>query len=622
VVGEQVSVVQVTTEIANLTSLDGAVLRSTVIDAAGNPVTSVETPAKTASQQQTLVLQGAQLWSIESPYLYTLRSEVFAAGALLDSEQTVFGVRVIEIDFEHGLRLNGVSLKMFGGCLHHDNGPLGAASYDRAEERKIQLLKSAGYNALRTAHNPPSPGLLDACDRLGFLVIDETFDAWTSPKVPNDYHLYFKEWWQRDTEAMVRRDRNHPSVILWSIGNEIFESLGNPVGTEWCQRQADFVRALDPTRLVTAGVMQNFLEDIANHDIEGSFKLKPTPADPEKDSWGKLTAAYNRPLDVIGYNYMAGRYSGDRERFPGRIIAGTETWGHFMYTSWTETLRHSNVIGDFVWVAWDHLGESGGGYVNFEGKVSMGGAPFPYHTSGIGDFDICGFRRPQSFYRDLLWGMRTAPYIGVVEPQHHGKPMGFSPWAWEPVLDTWTFPGQEGQLCQVDVYAIDDEVELFLNGVSVGRKPAGVGVQNKTTFDVVYQPGVLEAAGWTGGKETGRTRLVTSGAPAALRLSVDRAAIQASGGDLAYVTIEIQDQDGARIRQADPVISIEVSGAADLLAIGSGNPWSEELYVGSQHQAFQGRLLAILRSRPTAGAITLTARAEGLPDASIEIRAE
>ncbi len=621
VVDPALSVIQVATELANLTSLDGAVLRSTVLDAQGSVAARVETQAKLPRIQQTLLVREAKLWSVEEPNLYTLFSEVLVGGNVVDTEQTTFGIRSITVDAEHGLRINGQPLKMKGGCIHHDNGPLGAASYDRAEERKIELLKSAGYNALRTAHNPPSPGLLDACDRLGFLVIDESFDAWTSAKVTNDYHLYFREWWQRDTEAMVRRDRNHPSVILWSIGNEIFEAMGDPIGAEWSQRQADYVRSLDSTRPVTAGLMNNFLEDIASGDMEGSFRLKPVPEDPQKDSWGRKTAGYIKPLDLVGYNYMAQRYAVDRERFPGRIIAGTETWGHMMYTFWKETERWPNVIGDFVWTAFDYIGEAGGGAISFDGQRRFG-ASYPYHLYGCGDFDICGFKRPQSYYRDLLWGVRTAPFIAVLDPQHYGKAIAFSPWGWEPVLDTWTFPGQEGKLTQVDVYAVDDEVELLVNGVSAGRKPAGAASQNKASFEAAYQPGTIEAVGYTGGKETGRFRLVTASAPAALRLSADRVVIRAGGGDLAYVTVEVQDQAGVPVKHGQPLISLEVSGAGELIAVGTGDPFSEEMYVGSQRKAYHGRLLAVVRSAAQPGAITLTAQTDGLPAAAIELQAK
>ena len=419
---------------------------------------------------------------------------------------------------------------------------------------------------------------------------------------------------------MIRRDRNHPSVILWSIGNEIFEALGDPTGAEWSQRQADYIRSLDSTRFVTSGLMNNFVEEIASGDMEGTFKLKPIPEDPQKDSWGRKTTAFSKPLDVVGYNYMAQRYAVDQARFPGRVIAGTETWGHMMYTFWKETERNANVIGDFVWTAMDYIGEAGGGAVSFDGRPRFG-AGYPYHLYGCGDFDICGFKRPQSYYRDLLWGKRTAPFIAVLDPQHYGKPIAFSPWGWEPVLDTWTFPGQEGKTTQVDVYAIDDEVELLVNRVSLGRKPAGAAVQNKVSFDVPYQPGLIEAVGYRGGKETGRCSLATSGEPAGLRLSSDRPVIQAGAGDLAYVTIEVQDQEGKPVRHGEPLISVEVSGAGQLIAIGSGNPLSEEMYVGSQRKAFHGRLLAVVRSAAEAGVITVTAQAEGLPPASVDLQA-
>jgi beta-galactosidase len=619
IVDPQASVVQVATELSGLTGLEGAILRSTILDAQGNAVARAESPAKLPALQQTLLVKGATLWSVAEPNLYTLRSEVLMDGSVVDAEQTTFGIRSISADTEHGFRLNGAPLKLKGGCIHHDHGPLGAASYDRAEERKIELLKSAGYNAIRCAHNPPAPALLDACDRLGFLVIDETFDAWISGKVTNDYHLYFAEWWQRDTAAMVKRDRNHPSVIMWSIGNEIFEALGDPAAAEWSHRQATYVRALDNTRFVTSGVMFNFLEDIERGDQAGSFKLKPVPEDPQQDSWGRQTADFVRPLDVVGYNYMVQRYAVDQTRFPDRVIAGTETWGHRMYSFWSETERRPNVIGDFVWTAFDYIGEAGFGAASFDGKPRFG-APYPYHLYGCGDFSICGFKRPQSYYRDLLWGLRTAPFIAVLDPQHYGKPMRFTPWAWEPVLDTWTFPGQEGQTTQVDVYAIDDEVELLVNGVSAGRKPAGAAAQNKASFDVVYQPGSIEAVGYTNGAETGRTRLATAARPAALRVTSDRSVIQAGCGDLAYVTIEIQDEHGVPVKHGEPLISVEVSGAGELIAIGSGDPLSEESYVGSQHKAYHGRLLAIVRSAASAGGVKLTARAEGLPAGAVELQ--
>jgi len=623
VVDADVSVVQVATEMASLSgSAEGAVLRATVLNAEGDAVSQVETPVKSLSVQQTLLVRGAELWSVDEPNLYTLLSEVLVSGIVIDTERTTFGIRSIAVDAQNGFRLNGVPMKLQGGCIHHDHGPLGAASYDRAEERKVELLKSAGFNALRTAHNPPAPALLDACDRLGMLVINETFDCWRSGKSPNDYHLYFEEWWQRDTAALVKRDRNHPSVIMWSIGNEIFDSFG-PDGAAWCQRQADYVRSLDSTRFVTSALPLNIFEILSTGDFSQFLEspLTSVPEDPQKDTWAIMTGEFNKQLDVVGYNYMPQRYGVDGTRFPERVIAGTETFPHMAYYFWTETERLPNVIGDFVWTAFDYVGEAGIGSVNFEGQPAFG-APYPYHLANCGDFDICGFKRPQSYYRDLLWGVRTEPYIGVLDPQHCGEPLGINLWGWEPVIDSWTFPGQEGKPTQVDVYAIDDEVELIINGVSVGRKPAGAASQNKATFEVNYQPGTIEAVGYTGGMETGRAILTTASSPAALRLTADRAELRATYGDISYVTIEVLDKDGVVVKHGEPVVSLEVSGAGELIAVGTANPISEEPYVGGRRKAYQGRLLAVVRTTGQAGEITLRAQMEGLPAAQIQLQAD
>lgn len=620
VVDPDVSVVQVATDLASLSDgNESAILRTSVLNAEGTMVSQVETPLKDFSVQQTLLVKDARLWSVDDPYLYTLLSEVLVGGAVIDTETTSFGIRSIHVDAQNGFRLNGAPLKLKGGCIHHDHGPLGAASYDRAEERKVELLKSAGFNALRSSHNPPAPALLDACDRMGLLVIDETFDCWRLGKQPNDYHLYFEEWWQRDTAAMLRRDRNHPSVIMWSIGNEIPESRGVPDGAIWCQRQVDFVRSLDNTRFVTSGI-QPYIEGGGGPagDFSQHFNPPPVPEDPQKDTWAKLTSHFAEPLDIVGYNYMPQRYAVDGTRYPGRIIAGTETWLHTAYDSWQETERLPHVIGDFIWTAWDYLGEAGLGRVVADGKPTYA-APYPYHLAHVGDFDICGFKRPQSYYRDLLWGLRTAPFIGVLDPQFAGKQLGFTPWGWRPVLDSWTFPGAEGRPTQVDIYAVDEEVELFVNDVSVGRKPAGAASQNRVTFDVIYQPGTIEAVGFSAGKETSRTILKTTGAPVALRLKPDRSTMRCEYGDLAYVTVEVVDQAGEVVKYAESEVSFEVEGAGELIALGSANPSSEEPYVGQQRKAWQGRLLAVVRSSGQPGAIVLKAHTPELPVAELRL---
>ena len=300
-------------------------------------------------------------------------------------------------------------------------------------------------------------------------------------------------------------------------------------------------------------------------------------------------------------------------------MAGTETFPFLAYDFWKETERLPFVIGDFVWTSIDYLGESGIGRVTVDDPTPFFVAnPWPYHLANCGDIDICGFKRPQSYYRDLLWGVRTAPFIAVLDPQLFGKKLQFNQWGWEPVIDSWSFPEQEGKQTHVHVYAVDEEVELFVNGVSAGRKLAGAAQKNKTIFEVTYQPGTIEAVNYSGGKEMGRTSLKTTGSPVALRAAVDHPEIHCEFGDLAYVTVDIVDPDGLVVKWADPEVSFEVTGAGELIAIGTANPLSEELYMGNKRKAWNGRLMAVVRSTGQAGDIILKASADGLK--AIEFR--
>jgi beta-galactosidase len=411
---------------------------------------------------------------------------------------------------------------------------------------------------------------------------------------------------------------------MWSIGNEVGERTGVSDGVEWCRRQADLVRALDPTRPVTSALPALFEEmpgALGGEGMESVFDfLDSAPTDPQTDRWGNRTAAFLNVLDVAGYNYLSNRYAPDGQTYPERVICGTETWPHRAYAFWDATSRLPHVIGDFVWTAIDYLGEAGIGRVSLDEQRAFS-APYPYHLANCGDIDICGFKRPQGYYRDILWGVRTAPYIAVLDPELYGAKIHFNPWGWEPVIDSWTFPGREGQPTTVEVYCADDEVELLINGVSQGRKPAGAANRNKAAFDVTYTPGEIVAIAYADGVETARTALVTAGEPAALRLAADRTALDSAYGDLAYVTVEAVDRDGAVVRCAEQEVTLEVSGAGDLLAVGAANPVSEELYVGSQRKAYQGRLMAVVRSTGQAGEIRLRASAEGLADLELRLRA-
>jgi beta-galactosidase len=538
------------------------------------------------------------LWSPASPALYRAVVEVSARGAVVDRVEQAFGIRMVEIDAEKGLRVNGVPLEMKGACLHHDNGPLGAAAIDRAEERRVEILKAAGYNAIRTSHNPPSPAFLDAADRLGLLVIDEAFDMWERPKNPQDYARFFKDWWAHDLAAMVRRDRNHPSVVLWSIGNEVNERA-DPSGLEIAKRLIAGVKRDDPTRMITNAIC-------------GFWDHKDRP-------WVDTDPAFAL-LDVGGYNYQWKEYEKDHARFPRRVMAGTESTTLEAFDYWSLVEKLPYVIGDFVWTGFDYLGESGLGRAYVEGEEpGEFTAPWPWHIAGSGDIDILGHRKPQSYYREAMWRPGVLK-LAVHRPLPEGKKEKVTFWGWPLVEDHWTWPGQEGKTLKVAVYSSCEKVALALNGKPVGEKPTGTAERRQNAFEVPYAPGTLEAACAGAGDPKTRVVLATAGPPAGLRLAADRAAIRASRDDLSYVRIEIVDAKGVVVPAARPEIRARVSGPGELAALASADPVDLAGYRGPSRRPYQGVAQAIVR--PTgAGRIELVAEADGLPPSRLVIQA-
>ncbi len=606
----EASIVSVKTTVENAgAEAAGVRVRSTLVtasggEAAGGEVELEVSAGSSAEAVQELEVLSASLWSVESPYLYTLRSEILKDGSVIDRTETSIGIRSISFDAQNGFQLNGVPIKLKGACVHHDCGLLGSAAYDRAEERKVELLKASGFNAVRCAHNPPSPAFLDACDRLGMLVMDEAFDCWREGKNPNDYSVYFEEWWQRDLASMVLRDRNHPTIIMWSTGNEIPEISGCSEGYTYARKLAEFIRSLDSTRAVTNALV-----------LPRPLRLKVP------DVWVEHSSKFAEPLDVVGYNYMLHRYESDRKNFPGRIICGTESFPQKVYDIWEAVERLPYVIGDFVWTGLDYLGEAGIGRVRYDGEKGFLGE-YPWHQAFCGDIDICGFKRPQSYYRDCVWGISKAPYIAVHKPENYGKTPDISPWGWPDVVPSWTWPSYEGKPTLVDVYSSDSEVELFLNGKSLGRKPAGKADRYIASFEIMYEPGELTAVGYEKDVETSRTALRTAGPPAAIRLKPDRGIIKAEFGDLSYITVELLDATGNICHNACDNICFTACGVGSVLAVGSGNPVTEEIYVGNQRKAYQGCAMVVVRANGEPGEIVLTAAAEGIPTASVAIQVQ
>lgn len=546
-----------------------------------------------------LTVATPRLWSPASPSLYTVSYHLSDDHGETETATISVGLRTVRVSAQNGFELNGVPLKLFGGNVHDDNGPLGTAAFDRAEERRAELLKSAGFNAVRTAHNPPSPAFLAACDRLGLLVIEEAFDGWKKKKLAQDYGRDFDEWSERDLDAMILRDRNHPSVIMWDIGNEPFER-GNASGAAIAKKLADRCRELDPTRPVTAG-------------INGLGKTR---------EWSGTDPVF-AALDVAGYNYEIAHHAADHARLPERVIMVSESYHTETFANWAITQDNPYVIGDFVWSAIDYLGEAGIGRVfpsTEPVRPHWDGSHYPWHGAACGDIDLTGLRKPLSHYRAIVWDRGEKLYAAVRVPSPDGKPWNISLWAPPPLLASWTWPGQEGRELTVEVYSRHDAVRLYLGDRLLGEQPTTRAQEFKAAFTVPYAPGTLRAVGVNAGREVETFSLVTAGPPARLRLTVDRPVLHADGQDLAFVTVEVTDASGVVVPQADSAVKYELTGPATLAAIGNPDLTSTESYRANPRKLSEGRSLIVIRTTATVGEITLTATASDLTSASVTLQ--
>jgi hypothetical protein len=618
--------------VATITDSDGSIVATT-----SSPVTLL--PGTRATVRHRLYVATPSRWCVDDPYLYTAEVELREADETVDQESTRFGIRSLQLDPVQGLRINGETIKLRGACIHSDNGPLGVVSMRAAEERKVARLKQAGFNAIRSAHNPLSTALLDACDALGLLVMDETFDVWTSSKSDFDYAFDFPQWWERDVEAMVCRDMNHPSVIFYSIGNEIPET-GTPIGSTWGRLLAEKIRLLDTTRYITNGVngfvamldtivpQMKQRRDAAASAPEGGvntmmagFGQMMSHIQTSQPATDRTEESYG-VLDVAGMNYAEARYELDRKLFPTRIIVGTETWPTSIAGNWALVMDNSHVLGDFTWTGWDYLGETGIGATRYaagpgEGTSSMSSG-YPEITAWCGDIDITGYRRPVSYFREIVFGLRHDPYIAVNPPANHGRTIAVaSPWAWGDAIESWSWAGYEGDPVTVDVYSDAEEIELLLNGESIGRSPVGCF---RVSFETTYQPGELTAVSYADGAETGRFSITSAEPALMLEAHAERTTLCADGSDLAFVELTLTDGAGVVQSGLDRLVTVTIDGPATLQALGSGNRITTESYTSCAHTTYGGRLLAVVR--PTGGgSITVTAVAEGCPPATTSLTA-
>jgi len=540
------------------------------------------------------------LWSPADPHLYRVEVAIEVDRQIADSTWLPIGVRKVEIDAAHGLRVNGEGIKLRGGCVHHDNGPLGSACIPRAEERRVEILKANGYNAIRTSHNPPSKDFLDACDRLGMLVIDEAFDCWEGEgKNPQDYHLYFKDWWQRDIESMVLRDRNHPCVVLWSIGNEVPERA-EPSGVEIGKSLAALVHKLDPTRKVTAAI--------------------PAPFDHPKQTWQDMQPAFTY-LDVGGYNYQWAQYVKDHASYPERVMVGTESFPNQAFQNWQAVEGNSWVIGDFVWTAIDYLGESGIGHANIHNapEAYSFSEPYPWFNSYCGDIDLIGNKKPQSYFRDVVW-RRSPVEIAVQRPMPERFEESVSMWGWSDELRSWTWPGLEGTTMNVRVYSRGSHVKLLLNGKEVGSKNLTNDDALKAEFAIPYSPGELKAVAYENGSEIGSVVLSTAGKAKKLVLTADRPRLKASRDDLSYVMVSVVDDQGRLVPDAVVPVSFAISGAAEIAGVGNANPKDVASFRQPQRKTFHGVCLVVVRPTGMPGKIELRADTPGIEGATVQLQ--
>jgi len=547
-----------------------------------------------------LEVKDPALWSVDNPDLYSAETELAVDGRISDRDVTPFGIRSIRFSPDAGFLLNGIPVELKGGCIHHDNGLLGSAAFDRAEERRIERLKASGFNAVRTSHNPPSKAFLDACDRLGMLVMDEAFDHWERPKNPEDYHRFFKDWWKRDLEAMLKRDRNHPSIIIWSIGNEINERADTS-GVRIAKELAGFVRAMDPTRPVTQAVCGFW-------DHPGR-------------KWDNTAPAFEG-MDVHGYNYQWREYESDHAKHPGRIMIGTESVPKEAFENWEQVLRHPYVIGDFVWTGMDYLGESGIGHTQYlaEGQKDEFAMPWPWFNSWCGDLDISGGKKPQSYYRDVLWGQSRLE-MAVHAPVPEGRMEVISYWGWTDEMQSWTWPGQDGKRLKVSVYSSCPAVRLELNGKTVGEQNIPADAKLTAVFDVPYQPGELKAVGLEGGRTAAEKVLRTAGPASRLLLKPDRARIPADRKELEFIGLEVADGNGVILPGAGIPVQLEIKGPGELQAAGNAGPDDMVSFQQPACRTFRGRAIVIVRSTGKAGTIRVTATAEGLEPATAVVLA-
>lgn len=561
------------------------------------------------------------IWSETDPDLSFCESTLFCKEQEMfvpvDSEETRFGIRMFSIDPENGFRINGRSIKLRGACIHADNGLMGAAEIRDAVCRKIRILKESGFNAVRVSHHPASSVLLDVCDEQGMLVMNEAFDMWTRNKTDYDYANYFEDWWERDIEALVGSSYNHPSVFMYSLGNEIPE-IGIRRGREICSMLQKKVKSLDDSRLTTVAVngpfsvgdiLPEIVQDVLGTDggnaAKGNVNEFLAVMDNNIDKIvvhniiSERVAKAAEIVDVCGYNYMTGRYEKDVKEYPNRVIVGSETYPSYMGQVWDMVKKHTQIIGDFTWTGWDYIGEAGVGIPAYKPREGGFGAVFPCQLANTGDIDITGFRRPASYIREVVYGFRKDPVIAVKDPAHFEDRVIVTPWVVTTGIQNWNYPDMEGKPVSLEIYSPGDEVELYLNGRPLGRRsiPAAFG---KVEYQTAYEKGTLRAVAYQNGVVMGESVLETPKEPYRLCAEVEE-----KFPELTYIEITCRDENGLINQACGETICVSVKGALESW-LGTGNPKPVQNYTDLETTLWNGRALLIVRKEQEEDCVTIT----------------
>jgi beta-galactosidase len=638
-VSEEKATIQLESEIVNQTGAPAQTLiQTTLLNADGKRVAQTKTTHKIEQEEtkkitQNFELESPELWSVDSPHLYKAITEVYLNNKKTDEYKTPFGIRYFHFDAAEGFSLNGKKMKILGVCMHHDLGCLGAAVNTRAIERQLEILKEMGCNSIRTSHNPPAPELLDLCDKMGFIVQNETFDMWRKKKSQFDYSRYFPEWHERDVTDHILRDRNHPSVMMWSIGNEVLEQWNDVKADTLNLQQANhilnFDKNVDESIINSGEVSVNSLITTKLTNLVKSLDTtRPVTAGcNEVNPWNNLFQSGS--LDLLGFNYHQQHFENFPENYPGEKLIITEStsglmtrgfyqmpsdstfiwpdsyppsgkpignpeqqcssydnchvpWGSTHEESWKLVKKYNHISGTYIWTGFDYLGE-----------------PTPYwwpsRSSYFGIIDLAGFPKDVYYMYQSEWTDKTVLHI-------------FPHWNWEPgrVVDIWAY------------YSNADEVELFLNGKSLGTK-SKQGDELHVVWKVPFEAGTLKAISRKNGKEVLTREIKTAGEPVTIRLTADRNKIAADNYDLAFVTVEILDKDGNVVPTAGNQIDFTVEGNATLAGVDNGNPVSHESFKGTTIKAFNGKCLAVIQAGELQGKIQLTASGIGLERASLSI---